>query len=75
MENLNKLRGARQARKLSQQQMADLLGIDRTTYGKKENGDYEFWESEIDLILMELNEKYENIFLRHNLTKRKKPLF
>lgn len=70
MVSINNLKGSRIARGLTQQDMANLLNIERSTYGKKESGEYDFWESEINIILETLDEKYENIFLNRKLTKR-----
>ena len=61
---MNKLRGLRVAKGLTQEDMADILGISKQTYNQKEQGKSEFKTSEINIILdLFDDENYENIFL------------
>ncbi len=45
--NLNKIRGTRVEKGLTQAQMADLLGMSTTAYSQKERGEKEFKPSEL----------------------------
>lgn len=54
---------ARKRRGYSQEDMAKLLGIDRTTYNYKENGINQFKIDEINKILLLLKVNYEDIFV------------
>lgn len=49
--NLQKLRYERMSRKLSQETIADALGITRSTYHKKENGRIKISVEEFSIIL------------------------
>ena len=53
---------ARKRRGYSQSDMAEFLGIDRTTYNYKENGLNQFKIDEINKILILLKVSYEDIF-------------
>lgn len=57
-----KLIGARSEKGLSQQDMANVIGISKGNYYSKENGIKEFKISEINTILKLLNKTYEEIF-------------
>jgi DNA-binding XRE family transcriptional regulator len=63
MENTNKLKGLRTEHKLSQHEMAKILGCVNETYCMKEQGKREFCEREINIILKMFDRKYEDIFL------------
>ncbi len=52
--NLQRLRYERLSRKKSQKEMAEALGVGRTTYYKKENGDIKISVEEFAIILKEL---------------------
>ena len=52
--NLQKLRYERMSRKVSQEEMAKALGVTRTTYYKKENGDIRISVEEFSTILNKL---------------------
>jgi DNA-binding XRE family transcriptional regulator len=56
------LYGLRRQRDLSQDAMAKILHLSRTTYLKKENNVDLFLKSEIDILLKHFNKTYEEIF-------------
>ena len=58
-----KLKGARAEKEMSQKDMASELGITREWYALKENGDKDFKESEMVIILKVLDKRYEEVFL------------
>ena len=58
-----KLKGARVEKGLTQKQLAEKMGITKKAYYNKENGKTEFKQSEINVILNEVDRKYEDIFL------------
>ena len=70
----NKLKGLRAECNKNQQYFADLLEISVKSYGWKENGDNQFKEQEINLILLEFSKllgrkiKYEDVFLDRKYT-------
>lgn len=70
--NLDKLRGLRAEKSLTQLDMATKLGINIMTYSKKENGKRDFTSAEIraikDYLNLTLNEVNE-IFLGCDLPK------
>lgn len=57
-----KLKGARAEKDMSQEDVANELGISRKWYALKENGDKDFKESEMVIILEALDKKYEEVF-------------
>jgi transcriptional regulator with XRE-family HTH domain len=57
--NLQKLRYERLSRKITQERMAQALGITRGTYHKKENGDIKISVEEFSIILDTLGIPYE----------------
>lgn len=57
------LYGARKEKKLSQQEMADKLGISRVSYGAKERGDKAFTLDEMFRISKILGKGLDDIFL------------
>jgi len=63
-----KLIGKRNELGITQQKMADLLGISKNNYNLKENGKLDFNLVEVKKILSILNEPYEVIFFEKNVT-------
>ena len=66
----NNLIGYRKMLKLTQGDMADKLGIDRGWYQKKETGQRDFSQTEIEIIMKLLKENrpnltVEEVFLRN----------
>lgn len=57
------LYGARKEKKLSQQEMAEKLGISRVSYGAKERGDKAFTLDEMFRISKILGKGLDDIFL------------
>lgn len=57
-----KLKALRAEHELTQLDMSKIVGLSIDAYRYKENGDYDFTKSEIDLILDYFNVKYEDIF-------------
>lgn len=57
--NLQKLRYERLSRNKSQQELAAALGLNRSTYIKKENGDIKISVEEFGIILDELGIPHE----------------
>lgn len=55
---------------LTQQDMADLLGIDKRTYQKKELGESQFKANEMFIISRRFNMPIDQIFLPTNFEKR-----
>lgn len=55
--------------KISQKEMAKLLGITPETYRKKENGESDWWGSEMFIISSRFNKKIDDIFLNKKSTK------
>jgi DNA-binding XRE family transcriptional regulator len=60
---LNKLAGARVTKDLTQQEMAQKIGISKNNYSKKEIGKNQFTLTEIIKILEILESKFEDIFI------------
>lgn len=58
----NKLKGARVERGLTQREMAQKIGISTVSYTRKENGDYEFTQSEMKKICKILNKSLDFLF-------------
>lgn len=57
-----KLKGARVEKDLTQEGMAEILGISRIAYRDKENGKYSFTELEIKRICKALGREPSEIF-------------
>ena len=64
-----KLIGKRHELKLTQEDMARLIGISKNNYGLKENGKLDFSLPEIKKILNILNSTYEEIFFEESVTE------
>ena len=64
-----KLIGKRNEKGITQQGMADLLGISKNNYNLKENGKLDFNLVEVKKILKILNDSYDNIFFEENVTQ------
>jgi DNA-binding XRE family transcriptional regulator len=58
-----KLIGARMTKGYNQQKMAELMGMSKGSYFKKETGKTEFYVSEILRLLEILDAKFEDIFM------------
>ena len=58
-----KLYDARKRAKLSQQEVADILGISRNTYGQKERGDVSFNLEEMFALSDLLNASLDDLFI------------
>lgn len=65
-----KLIGKRNELSITQEKMAELLGISKNNYNLKENGKLDFNLVEVKKILEILNETYENIFSDQNVTQK-----
>ena len=57
-----KLIGKRNEKGITQERMAELIGISKNNYNLKENGKLDFNLSEVKKILNILDEDYNNIF-------------
>ncbi|MCK8825545.1 helix-turn-helix transcriptional regulator [Fuchsiella alkaliacetigena] len=71
-----KLKATRKEHGVTQEDMAEVLGISTSSYCDKENGLSEFKQSEIDNILDLFSVEYEKIFCKNshaNRTKNQKP--
>lgn len=70
--NLQKLRYERLSRKITQEHMAQALGITRGTYHKKENGNIKISVEEFSIILKTLGIPYEEVgnFFTYNVPER-----
>ena len=64
MKDFSELRGLRVANGLTQEEMAEILGITSTSYHFKETGKREFKVSEANKIINLLDVDYEDIFLK-----------
>lgn len=64
-----KLIGKRNEKKITQEKMAELLGISKNNYNLKENGKLDFNLVEVKKILKILDDTYDNIFFEENVTK------
>lgn len=60
-----KLKALRVENRLTQADLAEKIGISATTYTQKENGKYEFTESEIMKICQIFNKRPEEIFFNN----------
>lgn len=65
-----KLIGKRNEKGITQEGMADLLGISKNNYNLKENGKLDFNLVEVKKILQILDDTYDNIFFEENVTKK-----
>lgn len=57
---------ARAKKGLNQGEVAELLGISRKWYGKKELGYKDFTETEIEILIKFFNQTYEDLIQREN---------
>lgn len=64
-----KLVGKRNEKGITQEKMAEMLGISKNNYNLKENGKLDFNLVEVKKILQILNSKYDEIFFEENVTK------
>ncbi len=64
-----KLVGKRNELGITQQKMADLLGISKNNYNLKENGKLDFNLVEVKKILNILDESYDKIFFEDVVTE------
>ena len=64
-----RLIGKRNELGITQEKMAELLGISKNNYNLKENGKLDFNLVEVKKILKILNSDYETIFFDNNVTK------
>ena len=58
-----KLKEIRDQKGLTQEAAAKLLGMDMSTYSRKETGKVAFRQTEINTLLSALELKYEDVFL------------
>ena len=58
------LRKERLGRELTTGYMANLIGLDRRQYEKKEAGEYPFKDYEMDIIARELDKSVEDFFFK-----------
>ncbi len=65
-----KLIGKRNEKGITQEKMAELIGISKNNYNLKENGKLDFNLSEVKKILNILSEDYNNIFFTENVNKK-----
>lgn len=63
-----KLIGKRNEKGITQEKMAELLGISKNNYNLKENGKLDFNLVEVKKILKILDDNYDNIFFEENVT-------
>ena len=66
-----KLYGARKRAKLSQQEVADILGISRNSYGQKERGDVPFNLEEMFALSELLDSSLDDLFTSKREEKEK----
>lgn len=64
-----RLIGKRNELGITQEKMAELLGISKNNYNLKENGKLDFNLVEVKKILKILNSDYETIFFDNNVTE------
>ncbi|HLR92343.1 MAG TPA: helix-turn-helix transcriptional regulator [Atopostipes sp.] len=72
--NLQKLRYERMSRRITQQEMADALGLNRSSYVKRESGDVKISVDEFSIILNRLGipeSEVANFFI-HNVPIRER---
>lgn len=65
-----KLIGKRNEKGITQEKMAEMLGISKNNYNLKENGKLDFNLIEVKKILDILNDSYDNIFFEENVTQK-----
>ena len=65
-----KLIGKRNEKGLTQEKIAEMLGISKQNYNLKENGKLDFNLVEVKKILLILEDSYDNIFFEENVTKK-----
>lgn len=65
-----KLIGKRNEKGITQEKMAELIGISKNNYNLKENGKLDFNLSEVKKILSVLDEDYNNIFFAENVNEK-----
>ena len=65
-----KLIGKRNELGITQEKMADLLGISKGNYNLKENGKLDFNLVEVKKILSILKDSYDVIFFESNVTEK-----
>ncbi|MBV1817299.1 helix-turn-helix domain-containing protein [Bacteroidales bacterium MSK.15.36] len=68
-----KLKALRIEHEIKQSDLADMIGISKTTYNRKENGFNEFTENEIKIICEIFNKEPSEIFFNNKVTKCIKP--
>ena len=64
-----KLIGKRNEKGITQEKMAELIGISKNNYNLKENGKLDFNLVEVKKILGILDSTYEDIFFEDNVTQ------
>ena len=65
-----KLIGKRNEKGITQEKMAEMLGISKNNYNLKENGKLDFNLVEVKKILDILNDNYDTIFFEENVTHK-----
>ena len=65
-----KLRGKRAEKLLSQRDLAEKLGIDLSTYNRKENGIQDFTLTEIQNLMYYLDCSFEDIFFTKEVANK-----
>lgn len=65
-----KLIGKRNEKGITQEQMAELIGISKNNYNLKENGKLDFNLVEVKKILGVLESNYNDIFFEENVTQK-----
>lgn len=70
--NLNRLKAERIARSITQEEMAQKLGMERTSYWKRERGDVKLTVEEFVEILkvFEMTKEDMLIFFNHNVPEK-----
>ncbi len=66
-----KLIDKRKKKSITQEEMAELLGISKTNYSLKEIGKLDFDLIEVKKILNILDDNYNNIFFNNGVTEKK----
>lgn len=65
-----KLVGKRNEKGITQEKMAEMLGISKNNYNLKENGKLDFNLVEVKKILQILKSSYDEIFFEGDVTKK-----
>lgn len=65
-----KLVGKRNEKGITQEKMAEMLGISKNNYNLKENGKLDFNLVEVKKILQILKSSYDEIFFEENVTEK-----